>query len=54
MKPGEIWYNPNGYFSLKVLSVNGKEVTLGSNDPRDFDRTLKISDVQDWILLKGV
>ncbi len=54
MKVGEVYYNPNGYFSLQVKAINGGKVVMGCDDPRDMDRELKISDIQDWILIKEV
>lgn len=50
----QVWYNPNGYFSLTVQSVDGGKVTMYSpDDPRDFPRVLDVADVQaNWVRLK--
>jgi hypothetical protein len=54
MEVGQVWYNPNGYFSLTVKSVDDGKVTLYSpDDSRDFPRVLDVADVQtNWIRLK--
>lgn len=51
---GQVWYNPNGYFSLTVKTVNDSKVTLFSpDDPRDFPRELDKNYVEKvWILLR--
>lgn len=50
----QVWYNPNGYFSLTVKAFNGSKVTLFSpGDPRDFPRELDKSYVENnWILIR--
>ena len=50
----QVWYNPNGYFALKVQSVSDGKVTMYSpDDSRDFPRVLDVADVQtNWMRLK--
>lgn len=37
---GQRWYNPQGYFALRVEAIQGNDVVFSTNDPRDCQRTI--------------